>query len=153
YVCENNLYNEYTHYRETTAGQFSARAAAFDIFNTEVDGQDVLAVNAAAMQMSERARRGDGPAFLLCNTYRYRGHHVGDINRSYYRSKEEEQEWMMQRDPIARLADWMIAKRLTERSVLDRIHADVQAEIEAGAQFARDAPFPDVSEVTQHVYA
>src|SRR5439155_24441604 len=103
YVCENNLYNEYTHYRETTAGEFTARAASFDICNTEVDGQDVLAVNAAAVQMTERARHGEGPSVLLCNTYRYRGHHVRDINRNYYRSKEEEQEWMTQRDPIARL--------------------------------------------------
>ena len=46
---------------------------------------------ASRSDWSDRARRGDGPAFLLCNTYRYHGHHVGDINREYYRSKQEEQ--------------------------------------------------------------
>ncbi len=73
-----------------------------------VDGQDVRAVYQAAARLVERARGGEGPAFLLCNTYRYRGHHVGDINREYYRAKQEEQDWKTERDPIKllrRLAD------------------------------------------------
>ena len=82
YVCENNLYNEYTHYRETTAGELMGRAQAFGIDAEEVDGQDVRAVYAAATRLVARARGGEGPAFLLCNTYRYRGHHVGDIDRA-----------------------------------------------------------------------
>src|SRR5271163_4063370 len=101
YVCENNMYSEYTHFSETTAGDIPARAAAFGIKAETVDGQDVRAVFAAATTLADRARRGDGPAFLLCNTYRYRGHHVGDINREYYRSKQEEQKWKTERDPIA----------------------------------------------------
>ncbi|HEX9132422.1 MAG TPA: thiamine pyrophosphate-dependent dehydrogenase E1 component subunit alpha, partial [Ktedonobacteraceae bacterium] len=100
YVCENNLYNEYTHFSETTAGEMSARSKAFGIHTEEVDGQDVRAVYAVSEKLVERARRGEGPAFLHCNTYRYSGHHVGDIQRSYYRSKEEEQQWMTQRDPL-----------------------------------------------------
>ena len=90
YVCENNLYNEYTHFPETTAGELSARPEAFGIAAGDVDGQDVRAVYAAPRELVERARRGDGPAFLLCKTYRYHGHHVGDIDRAYYRPKEEE---------------------------------------------------------------
>jgi TPP-dependent pyruvate/acetoin dehydrogenase alpha subunit len=153
YVCENNLYNEYTHFAETTAGTLMARPAAFGIEAKEVDGQDVRAVYAATQHVVERARRGEGPAFLLCDTYRFRGHHVGDINRSYYRSKEEERQWMMTRDPIHTLADWLLGQRLTDQAVLDRIHGDVQAAIESAAQFALDAPYPDVSQVDQHVYA
>ncbi len=60
---------------------------------------------------------------------------------------------MTQRDPIARLSEWLLGARLTDQSVLDRIHADVKDEIVRGVQFALDAKFPDVSEVTQHVYA
>jgi len=93
YVCENNLYTEYTHYTETTAGDIAARAAAFGMQNDTVDGQDVRGVYEAAKTLVDRARRGMGPSFLLCNTYRYHGHHVGDINREYYRSKSEEQQW------------------------------------------------------------
>jgi TPP-dependent pyruvate/acetoin dehydrogenase alpha subunit len=107
YVCENNLYNEYTHYAETTAGELIARPAAFGMLAEEVDGQDVRAVFAAAQRLVERARRGEGPAFMVCRTYRYHGHHVGDINRAYYRSKDEEQEWRVTRDPLATLADWL----------------------------------------------
>src|SRR2546421_12093856 len=88
YVGENNLYNEYTHYRETTAGDLAARSRAFGIETAEVDGQDVVAVLAAAGAAVARARAGDGPSFLLCHTYRYLGHHVGDVDRSYYRSRE-----------------------------------------------------------------
>src|SRR6266511_4908600 len=91
YVCENNLYNEYTHFSEVTAGSIPARAEAFGIASTEVDGQDVLAVRGAAEQAVERGRSGGGPSFLLAATYRYHGHHVGDIDRAYYRKKEEEE--------------------------------------------------------------
>src|SRR5579871_1059084 len=108
YACENNLYNEYTHFSETTAGDIAARAAAFGMPAETVDGQDVRAVQAAAKQLVDRARRGDGPSFLLCNTYRYHGHHVGDINREYYRSKQEEQQWKTERDPIRNFSDWLI---------------------------------------------
>src|SRR5512144_3022654 len=100
YVCEDNVYGEYTHQRETLAGEMSARARAFGVHAEDVDGQDVRAVYATAARLVERARHGDGPAFLVCHTYRYRGHHVGDINRDYYRSKDEEQDWMTQRDPL-----------------------------------------------------
>jgi pyruvate dehydrogenase E1 component alpha subunit len=93
YACENNLYGEYTHVSEMAAGEFKARAEAFGVKAFEVDGQDVLAVNNLAQDLVARARAGDGPFFVVLNTYRFHGHHVGDINRSYYRSKEEETLW------------------------------------------------------------
>src|SRR2546421_2937879 len=77
YVCENNLYNEYTHNSETAAGDILARATAFGIPAESVDGQDVRAVYNAAKSIVERTRAGAGPAFLLCQTYRFLGHHVG----------------------------------------------------------------------------
>ena len=153
YVCENNLYTEYTHYSETTAGDILARGIAFGVHAEAVDGQDVRAVNATAQRLIERARKGEGPAFLLCNTYRYTGHHVGDINREYYRSKQEEQEWKTKRDPIKNLADWMIAEKLTEAATLEGIQTEVRAEMKAAVEFAIAAPYPGVEEVDQDVYA
>ena len=152
YVCENNLYNEYTHYAETTAGEITGRARAFGIQAEIVDGQDVRAVHATAARLVERARQGDGPAFLQCDTYRYYGHHVGDISRSYYRSKEEEQEWRETRDPLQNLADWLLDQGIAQET-LDQIGEEAKVEIEAGAEFALHAPYPDLSEVDQHVYA
>ncbi len=153
YVCENNLYNEYTHYTETTAGDLAARPRAFGIPSEEVDGQDVRAVYAAANGMVERARRGEGPSFLLCNTYRYYGHHVGDIQRSYYRSKEEEEHWKTRRDPITLLGEWLTEQGIADDAELDRITREARAEVAAGVAFALNAPFPERSEVDQPVYA
>jgi pyruvate dehydrogenase E1 component alpha subunit len=153
YVCENNQYNEYTHYTETTAGELTARPRAFGIHTEEVDGQDVRAVYEATLHLVERARGGEGPAFLLCNTYRYRGHHVGDVDRAYYRSKEEEKDWESNRDPLKNLAEWLVAEGLCDPVTLDHIQKEVEAEVEDGVEFALNAPYPDESEVNQHVYA
>src|SRR6266496_1499834 len=71
YVCENNLYTEYTHFSETIAGEILARARAFGVHAESVDGQDVQLVHATMRRLVERARRGEGPAFLECKTYRY----------------------------------------------------------------------------------
>src|SRR5919206_3879848 len=134
YVCENNLYNEYTNYEEVTAGSIPKRAEAFGIPAEEVDGQDVLAVYAAAARAVERARRGEGPSFLECRTYRYHGHHVGDVDRSYYRTKDEEERWQAERDPIA-----LLAARLGDD--LQEIRERVEAEVDAAVEYALNAPF------------
>ena len=152
YACENNFYNEYTHYAETTAGEITARAAAFGIPTEDVDGQDVRAVHAAATRAVERARGGGGPSFLLLNTYRYHGHHVGDVDRAYYRSKEEESRWQAERDPIALLTGWLRGQDVDDET-LERVESDVRAEIAAAVEWALAAPFPAPTEVSAHVYA
>ncbi|HYM92123.1 MAG TPA: thiamine pyrophosphate-dependent enzyme, partial [bacterium] len=98
------------------------------------------------------ARRGGGPGFLLCHTYRFRGHHVGDINRASYRSTDEEETWTRERDPIRLLGLFLIQQRLADAAGLERIVQGVRAEIAAGVQFALEAPYPDPGEVTQNVY-
>ncbi len=153
YVCENNLYNEYTHYTETTAGEMSARAKAFGILAEQIDGQDVRLVYATAKRMVERARRGEGPAFIQCDTYRYHGHHVGDIQRAYYRPKEEEEHWKTQRDPLKLLADWLSEQGIADSLAFQQIEQRVRTEVEAGEQFALNAAYPDPSEVGKDVYA
>ena len=90
---------------------------------------------------------------MICHTYRYRGHHVGDVDRSYYRPKQEEEQWKTERDPLRLLARWLMDQGIADEGTLDQIHANVKAEIKAGVQFALDAPYPDPGEVDQHVYA
>jgi TPP-dependent pyruvate/acetoin dehydrogenase alpha subunit len=153
YACENNLYNEYTHFSETTSGDIPARAAAFGIETDTVDGQDVRAVYAAAKRLADRARRGEGPGFLLANTYRYACHHVGDINREYYRSKQEEQHWKADRDPIQGLRDWLIEQGFADAARLDGIDSEVRSQIAAAVEFALAAPYPGREQVEQDVYA
>jgi pyruvate dehydrogenase E1 component alpha subunit len=149
YVCENNLYNEYTSYLDVTAGSLTARAEAFGIPAAEVDGQDVLAVYDAAARAVRRGRAGDGPSFLVCATYRYHGHHVGDVDRSYYRAKDEEERWIQDRDPIALLVQQL---QLDDDEV-QRVRTEVEAEVDAAVEYALAAPFPEPSEVTEDVYA
>jgi acetoin:2,6-dichlorophenolindophenol oxidoreductase subunit alpha len=152
YVCENNLYNEYTHHSETTAGTMRGRAEAFGILTVEVNGQDVGEVYDSARQLVERARNGEGPAFMLCHTYRYHGHHVGDINRAYYRSPDEEKDWKANRDPLKTLGEWLIANQIADTGVFEQIEQAVQAEVEAAVQYALNAPFPSPDEVSTNVY-
>jgi TPP-dependent pyruvate/acetoin dehydrogenase alpha subunit len=153
YVCENNLYTEYTHFSETTAGDVLARGTAFGVPSESVDGQDVRAVQAVAERLVDRARRGEGPAFLVCNTYRYTGHHVGDINREYYRSKQEELEWKTKRDPIKNMGDWLLSQKFADASALKEIENEVREEMKMAVEFAIAAPYPSVEEVDQDVYA
>ena len=152
YACENNLYNEYTHYSETTAGHILARATAFGVHAESVDGQDVRAVYAAAKRLVDRARDESEPAFLLSNTYRYRGHHVGDLNREY-RSRQEEQRWMSERDPIKTFASWLLEQGAADSAQLDQVQTEVNSEIDAALKFALAAPLPAAEQAGQDVYA
>jgi TPP-dependent pyruvate/acetoin dehydrogenase alpha subunit len=153
YVCENNMYNEYTHFSETTAGEILARPAAFGIPAESVDGQDVRAVYATASRLVDQARSGKGPAFLLCNTYRYRGHHVGDVNREYYRAKLEEQRWMSERDPIKIHTDWILGQKLANQAQLDGIQSQAKVEIDAAVDFAVKASYPGMDQIEEDIYA
>src|SRR5436189_124640 len=150
YVCENNLYGEYTPGHETIAGEILLRPRALGVQAESVDGQDVQAVFATMRRLVERARRGEGPAFLECKTYRYYGHHVGDVNRDY-RTREEERQWMSHHDPlqtlVARLTD------LVDGDTYERIQTLVKADVVNGLQYALDAPYPDPAQVDEHVYA
>jgi TPP-dependent pyruvate/acetoin dehydrogenase alpha subunit len=153
YACENNGYSEYTKTDEIAAGSITARAEAFGIESYELDGQDVLAVNELTQKLVARCRAGEGPFFMNLNTYRYHGHHVGDINREYYRSKAEEAEWKTNRDPIVNFAKWLTDQNVATADELAEIDEIVRTEAEAAVAYALDAKYPDVSEVDMHVYA
>ncbi|HEX5109253.1 MAG TPA: thiamine pyrophosphate-dependent dehydrogenase E1 component subunit alpha [Vicinamibacterales bacterium] len=155
YACENNMYNEYTHYSESTAGDLLARPAAFGMAAEAVDGQDVKAVFNTAQKYVERARRGEGPAFLLLNTYRYHGHHVGDVAtlRAIYRPKSEEEEWMTTRDPIKRFVDWLLSEKITDKAALEDIEKELTAEMNGAVEFAVNAAFPATDKVDHDIYA
>ena len=153
FVCENNGYNEYTHFSESTAGEVPARAAAFGMRHETIDGQNVREVYRVASELIGRARDGDGPAFLQCITYRYHGHHVGDIARAYYRPKTEEQEWVTERDPITLHGEWMMENKVADRAQLDGVQAELIKTMDAAMEWAIGSPYPDPKRVTEDVYA
>jgi pyruvate dehydrogenase E1 component alpha subunit len=152
YACENNGYSEYTKTAEIAAGSLTARAEAFGIEAHQVDGQDVLAVNDLAQKLVARARKGEGPFFVELETYRYHGHHVGDINREYYRAKDEEATWKTTRDPILNFGKWLTEHGIAAEADLAAIGAEVKADAEAAVAYAEAAAYPPASEVDMHVY-
>src|SRR4030095_16984991 len=141
------------HYSETTAGDIQMRGPAFGVESHKVDGQDVRAVYDITQKIVARARKGEGPSILFCDTYRFHGHHVGDISREYYRSKQEEQLWKTERDPVTLLANWLINEKLADRAQLDAIQKEIKAEVDRAVQFAIAAPYPSPDKVDQDVYA
>ncbi len=152
YVCENNHYGEYTPTASVTAGERIAdRALPFGIPGTTVDGSDAIAVYGATAEAVARARRGDGATLIECDTYRYRGHHVGDPGEGY-RPKEEIEAWMA-KDPIERLRKKIVADDLASEAELDAEMREVEREMENALKAAKAAPYPDVAEVKKHVYA
>jgi acetoin:2,6-dichlorophenolindophenol oxidoreductase subunit alpha len=152
YACENNGYSEYTRTDEIAAGSITARAEAFGIEAFEVDGQDVLAVNSLAQKLVVRARKGEGPFFIELMTYRYHGHHVGDINREYYRPKEEEKRWKAERDPITRFGEFLTTQGIASVDDLATMRKEIKADSATAVDYALNAKYPDAAEVDQHVF-
>lgn len=153
YILENNQYGEYTACCRSTAGTALARAEAMDIPAQRVDGNDVLAVFHAATWAVGRARANQGPSFIECLTYRLRGHHTGDQGDTYgYRTQAEVEAWR-ERCPIRRLGGTLLGRGLATQAALDQIDADIQQEIDDAVAFAKETPYPEATEVFDHVYA
>ncbi len=151
YVCENNQYGEYTATDAVTAGEHIAdRAKPFGIPGSVIDGNDVELVYEAAAEAVERARKGGGPALIECMTYRHRGHHVGDPGDGY-RPDEERAEWQ-EKDPITRYHASLVDSGF-EESDLEQIDQEVKDEVADAVESAQGAPWPEVEEASQHVFA
>jgi TPP-dependent pyruvate/acetoin dehydrogenase alpha subunit len=155
YLCENNGFGEYTRYEEATptVQPIGARAAAFGIPATQVDGNDVLAVYAAAREGVERARAGEGPTFIEARTYRLSGHHMGDVGftRGYRTQAELEARW--QEEPVGRFRRWLLAQAVMTEAELQVLESRVEAEMQEAVSFVADSPLPALSTLEEHVYA
>lgn len=151
FVCENNGYGEFTEIDEVTAGRpYAKRGEAFDIPSEKADGMDVLAVHETVSKAVTRARNGDGPSFLIFDTYRYSGHHVGD--KQEYKDDEERELWLS-RDPIPKLAEMLVAEKKIKQAELDELDAEIKATVIAAANQAKKMPEPDADDLTRHIYA
>ena len=130
--------------------RLTVHADRYGIPTATVDGQDVLAVRAAAVEAVARARAGGGPTFLECLTYRLSGHYVGDPQR--YREAAELAEWQ-ERDPIARFGRYLAAEGLDGSVDAAALERAARARVEAAVRFALDSPWPDAAEVGTEVLA
>lgn len=151
YIVENNLYGMSVPVEHSTAQlSFADRACAYGIPGDLVDGMDVLAVREVVTQAVDRARRGDGPSLIECQTYRWYGHSRSDPRS--YRSKEEEANWKT-RDPIPNFAARLVKAGVVTQAEIDAVEEQVELAIEEATQFALDSPMPAVDELELNVYA
>ncbi len=151
FICENNGYGEFTEIDDVTAGRpYAKRGEAFDIPSEKADGMDVLAVHETVSKAVTRARNGDGPSFLIFDTYRYSGHHVGD--KQEYKDDEERELWLS-RDPIPKLSEMLVAEKKIKQAALDELDAEIKATVIAAANQAKKMPEPDADDLMRHIYA
>ena len=151
YVIENNQYAMGTSIeRSSSETHLYKRGASFRIPGEEVDGMDVLAVQAAARKAAEHARSGEGPYILEMKTYRYRGHSMSDPAK--YRTREEVDEVRKTRDPIDHLQELLETKGWADQAALKAIDAEVKRIVADAAEFARTSPEPELSELYTDVY-
>ncbi len=151
YVVENNLWSiGMQHARASSVTDIYKKALAFDIPGYQVDGMDVLAVRRAAKQAIERARKGEGPTLLECNTYRFRGHSLADPDE--LRDPAEKEFWRKQ-DPIKQLSRYLLEYKLATAEELKAIDEEIQAVVDDAVQFADDSPEPPVDEIYRFVHA
>ncbi|MGH2876031.1 MAG: thiamine pyrophosphate-dependent enzyme, partial [Solirubrobacteraceae bacterium] len=140
FVCENNLYAEFTPLADATAGDgIAARAAAYGTPATVMDGNDLWAVRDAAVAAVARARAGDGPTLLECTTYRHYGHSKSDP--APYRTKEELERWMA-RDPLTVARERLVRDGVAETEIAETELA-ARAQIDEAVEAALAAPYPD----------
>lgn len=150
FVCENNKYGmSMSAERATAVKNISERAVAYAMPGVTVDGNSVSDVAEAVDAAVARARAGEGPSLVENLTYRHRGHSKSDRNR--YRTKEEIDDWIS-RDPIGRFETELTTYGVMDAVQLDALRAEIETEIAAGIEFAKNSPAPDVSDATRFVY-
>jgi pyruvate dehydrogenase E1 component alpha subunit len=152
FVIENNQYAMGTSVkRSTKSTTLFGRGLAYGITGEAVDGMDVLAVKAAGEKAVAACRAGDGPYILEMMTYRYRGHSMSDPAK--YRSREEVEKMKAEKDAIEHVRDMLLGAGLASEDDLKAIDKDIKDIVNAAAEFAKDSPEPDLSELWTDIYA
>ena len=156
YVCENNLYGEFTAGKDVTSVKDIAdRARGHDMPGIIVNGNDVVEVYETTLQAVERARRGDGPSLIECKTYRWEGHVVGEeafLGKRAYRPADEIAAWK-QRCPILNFEGKFTANGMFTKAELDAIKVEVKRDLDEAVQFAIDSPLPAPEEALEDMFS
>lgn len=151
YVVENNKWAiGMAHDRATSQPEIYKKASVFGMPGIEVDGMDVLAVYTVAKEAVARARAGEGPTLIEALTYRFRGHSLADPDE--LRSADEKQFWGA-RDPIQKLAAYLLEQDLATEQELKQIDSEIQQEVDESVKFAEESPEPDPSELRRFIFA
>jgi acetoin:2,6-dichlorophenolindophenol oxidoreductase subunit alpha len=150
FICENNLYGEYSPMRATTPiDRLSDRAVSYGMPGEQVDGNDVLAVRSSVAAAVARARAGEGPALIEALTYRQGGHSRGDAGK--YRPDEEVAAWTA-RDPIDLFARWVVAELRIDDGELAGLRDAAKRRIMAARDEAEAAPAASPDDLHTDLY-
>jgi pyruvate dehydrogenase E1 component alpha subunit len=150
FVCQNNQYGLSNPWHQTAYDcDLAQRARSYHIPGECVDGMDAIAVYRSVHEAVRRARAGGGPTFIEAKTYRFLGHYIGDP--ALYMPEEERKAWR-QRDAILKLGEQLRAWGYLTESEDDEMAADVEAELQAGVEYARSSPIPAPEEALADVY-
>jgi pyruvate dehydrogenase E1 component alpha subunit len=152
FVIENNQYAMGTSVkRSTKSTTLFGRGLAYGIKGEAVDGMDVLAVKAAGEKAVAACRAGEGPYILEMMTYRYRGHSMSDPAK--YRTREEVEKMKTEKDAIEHVRDLLLGAGLASDEDLKAIDKDIKEIVNASAEYAKESPEPDLSELWTDIYA
>jgi pyruvate dehydrogenase E1 component alpha subunit len=151
FVVENNKWAiGMAHERATSQPEIYKKASVFGLPGVEVDGMDVLAVRAVAQEAISRARAGEGPTLIECLTYRFRGHSLADPDE--LRSKAEKEAWLA-RDPIKKLAAYLVEQNLASQAELKDIEKRIQGVVEDAVRLALESPEPNPADLYKYIFA
>ncbi|MEI6381551.1 MAG: pyruvate dehydrogenase (acetyl-transferring) E1 component subunit alpha [Cyanobacteriota bacterium ELA615] len=151
YVVENNKWAiGMSHYRATSQPEIYKKASVFNMEGVEVDGMDVVAVNAIAKEAVARARAGEGPTLIEALTYRFRGHSLADPDEM---RENSEKEFWGARDPIKKFASYLLGKNIVSSDELIAIEQRVQSLINEAVEFAQNSPEPDPKDLHRYIFA
>jgi pyruvate dehydrogenase E1 component alpha subunit len=152
YVVENNGFGEFTPTDFVIpVKDIATRAGSYAMRSDIADGMDFFDVYEKAGEAIAHARAGEGPTLLECKTYRFMGHFVGDPLP--YRAKQEAEDWIQNRDPLAHFESQVVEAGLLTSDELREIDLSVAEEIEAAVEAAEAAPEPGLEELLVDVYA
>jgi pyruvate dehydrogenase E1 component alpha subunit len=149
FLFENNQYAVSTHTTRSMGGSMEKRAAGYDLPFVQVDGMDLEQVYFAAQDAIAHARAGKGPIVMQADTYRYEGHYYGDP--MIYRTKEEIDSYRAN-DPIARVERILVERNIESEDHIEKIKADIQAEVDDAVSFAEASPQPAINSMFEDVY-
>jgi pyruvate dehydrogenase E1 component alpha subunit len=151
FVCENNLYMEYTPISAVTAVEHPAadRASAYNLERVVIDGNDADEVYKTAMKFMDRARKGGGPALIEAMTYRHSGHSRADPGQ--YRPKGELEKWL-ERDPINLYRNRLLELGINEPTLKD-MEAEAMAKVDEATEIAKASELPSLDDIEKNVWA
>jgi pyruvate dehydrogenase E1 component alpha subunit len=150
WVCENNQYGMGTTVERASAvSEIRQKADGYAMKNDNVDGMDIIKVREKALEMIEEIRSGSGPQFLEINTYRFRGHSMGDPER--YRQQEEIRKWQ-ENDPIGIYRKYLVNEKIATEEELNEEDKKANAIVDEAVHFAESSPEPAAEELFKNIY-